>query len=264
MKPNLLALLLPGLLCGLLTIPGAQAQLAVVDGPLLQQTIANTYLAHRSLDVDRGIERNTDETARRLGDAGRVGQLAGAANVLQSLSPATTGPSPAGVPGTGLDAMTYDGNKLFRTIGSCITAPDGSTVNRNGESYRKFEAAHQTAANYLAVLKDTETRRQAVLDGLKATTEAVQQAPDLATVQKLQAVVTAQVAALNAIDGERMAALGGALVQSLDNNTDDAKQEQARKEDRGVDFQTASTQFARFLTPLSARASTTRAASSRR
>ena len=55
---------------------------------------------------------------------------------------------------------------------------------------------------------------------------------------------------MNAIDGERSVALGTVLVQSLDNNTDEAKQEQAFKEEGAADFSVASAQFTRFLTPV--------------
>jgi hypothetical protein len=211
----------------------------------LAQTIINTYLALEQRDLFREIKT-------QIGIASQVAQVAGAANVLQGLASGSAG-STSNDTCTGLGAMSYDGNKLFRTIGECIIAPDGSAVNRKLESYRKFEAAHQAVANYLALLKDTEARRHTVLDGIKATTEAIQKAPDLVSVQKLQAIASTQIAALNAIDGERSTALGAVLVQSLDNTTDESKQEQARKEERSVDFQAASKQFAQFLTPIEAR-----------
>jgi hypothetical protein len=214
----------------------------VEDPAVLAQTILNTYLAQDQLDIYKSMNS-------RLGDASTLKQVAGAANVLQGLqSSAASLDSATTCAGTG--AMLYSGNNLYHVIGERFTAPDGVTIDRNPASYRKFDAAHQSAARFLTVVQDTEPRRKAVLDGIKATTEAVQKAQNHAEVLKLQAVASAQIAALNAIDGERSIALGAVLAQSLDNNTDQAKQELALKEEKAADFSAATTQFARFLTPV--------------
>lgn len=254
MKNKLLVL---GLFAILTSVPRASAQWVVEDPAMLAQTLINTYIAQEQQQTLNGIGQSSREIERRIGDAGRIGTVSGAANVLQSLSASGTPNQGAGSPAAGSTC-----NELFRTIGDHIVAPDGTAVSRNANSYRKFNAAHQSAASYQAVLADTEARRQAVLEGIKATTEAVQKASDLATVQKLQAVASAQIAALSAIDGERSAALGTVLVQNLDNNTDDDKQEQARREERSVDLHSATKQFAQFLTPLGSRRAS--ASSSRR
>ena len=252
-------LILIGLFASLSSVPLASAQWVVEDPAMLAQTLINTYIAQEQQQTLNGIGQSSREIERRLGDAGRSGPVSGAANVLQSLSASGTS-TPGKDVGSPIAGSTC--NELFRTIGDHIVAPDGTAVSRNADSYRKFNAAHQSAASYQAVLADTEARRQAVLEGIKATTEAVQKAPDLATVQKLQAVASAQIAALSAIDGERSAALGTVLVQNLDNNTDDDKQEQARREERSVDLHSATKQFAQFLTPLGSRRAS--ASSSRR
>jgi hypothetical protein len=226
MKQNTLII---AILTGLL--PAALGQWVVEDPAVLAQTILNTYLAQDQLDIYKSMNS-------RLGDASTLKQVAGAANVLQGLqSSAASLDSATTCAGTG--AMLYSGNNLYHVIGE-----------RNPASYRKFDAAHQSAARFLTVVQDTEPRRKAVLDGIKATTEAVQKAQNHAEVLKLQAVASAQIAALNAIDGERSIALGAVLAQSLDNNTDQAKQELALKEEKAADFSAATTQFARFLTPV--------------
>lgn len=219
------------------------AQWVVEDPALLAQTVLNWYAAKEGLDVNQSMNR-------RLGDAAAVKQVAGAANVLQGLNASGSSPGSTTTTCTGVGAMLYSGNNTYRVIGERFTAPDGTTIDRNPDAYRKFDAAHQSTARFLAVVQETEPRRKAVLDGIKATTEAVQKAQNLAEVQKLQAVASAQIAALNAIDGERSVALGAVLVQSLDNNTDQDKQEQALKEEEAADFSAATTQFARFLAPV--------------
>jgi hypothetical protein len=222
----------------------SHAQWIVQDPTMLAQTLINTYIARDQLDIARSV-------ASRLGDAAILKQVPGAAAVLQSLRSASTeASSDSSKPCTGLGALSYDGNKLYQIIGESMTAPDGTVVKRQAETYKKFEAAHQTVNRYLEVIRETDARRSALLQGIKSTTEAIQTADSLAEVQKLQAIAATQVAALNSIEGARATALGAVVVQSLDNSTDQSKQERARAEERSVDFQTASASLARFLTPM--------------
>ena len=227
-------------LANLLLISSATAQWVVQDPAVLAQTILNTYLARDQVDSAKLM-------INHLGNAASVKTVAGAQSVLQAMAQ-NSGASLAEVQAscTGLGTLN-GGNQLYRPITGSITTPDGTTLQRRGDSYRKFEAAHQTAANYLRVISETESRRNTVLDGIKATTDAVQRAQSIAEVQKLNVIASAQIAALNAIDGQRSTALGDVLVQALNNNTDAAKQEQARVEDRAVDFKIRLRQVCRLI-----------------
>ena len=98
-------------------------------------------------------------------------------------------------------------------------------------------------------MHDTEERRQALRGQIKTTVAQLQSAETTAEVQKLQGVLTAHQAELAAIDRERDAALGRVLVVGIENQTDAARQEQARRDERRVDFRTASEKLGTLLTP---------------
>src|SRR5689334_10478221 len=122
-----------------------RAQWVVEDPAVLAQTLINTYLAHDQLDVARRV-------MTQLGDAASLKMVPGAAAVLQSLRSSSTAlPGDSSVPCTGKGALSYDGNKIYRLIGESMTAPDGTIVERKAETYKKFEAAHQTVSRYLEV-----------------------------------------------------------------------------------------------------------------
>ena len=224
----------------------ARAQWIVNDPTLLAQMVLNTYVSHQQLDTARLL-------VTQLGDAAAITHIPGADSILQSLGGRTAGGTLGDLQKvcTGQGVLRADANGFYRPIGDTVVAPDGTTIQRRVQPYRKFEAAHLAAANYAAVLSETQTRRDAVLQGIRATNEAVSRAATIAEAQKLAVVATMQLAALSAIDGERSAALGNVLVQCFDNKTDDAKQEQARLDDRSLEFKVASKKFTRFLTPVS-------------
>ena len=217
------------------------AQWVVNDPAVLAQTVINTYVAYEQSESIRKV-------ATRIGDASLVKDLPGAQAVSQSL--AKTDPSKApswDITYTGQGALNYDGNKLYATVGDRIVNPDGTVVERRADEYRKYESAHQNVAHYLSVLKETEGRRSALLQGIKDTSEAITSAKNIAEVSKLQGVAATQIAALSAIDGERAAALGSVMARSLANDTDTALQEKARTESRSIEMQFASKKFSGFL-----------------
>ena len=56
-------------------------------------------------------------------------------------------------------AMLYNANGLFRTIGETFTTPDGQTVNRPEAPYLPLAAVQKTTDNFLAVSADAAARR---------------------------------------------------------------------------------------------------------
>jgi hypothetical protein len=77
----------------------------------------------------------------------------------------------------------------------------------------------------------------------------LQTATTMAEVAKLTGVLNAQNAELAAIDREREAPLSRVLMQHIENQTDDARQALARREERVADFRAAAEKLATFLTP---------------
>ena len=220
--------------------PGA---LPVIDASVLAQVAQQVTLAGQQLD-----QLKTELT--RLGNPAAVGATMAPA-LMQMLSRTGVGQTDFELrtSATGSAGVAYDGDGLYRPPGEFITTSDGQQFPRPVEPYKKFDAVTRARAALEHVMRDTEERRQQLRAQIKSTVSQLQSAQTLAEVQKLQGALTAQNAELGAIDREREAALSGILVQSIENQTDAARQEQARRDEHLVDFRTAIDKLGRLLTP---------------
>ncbi len=133
-------------------------------------------------------------------------------------------------------AMLYNANGLFQSIGKTFTTPDGQTVNRPEIPYLPLAAVQKTTDNYLAVSADAATRRTALKQQIAATTTQLKPAATDAGVQKLNGVLTGLSAALNNTDYELNQASASALVQDIANRNDRQRQLEARKEQVQAEF----------------------------
>ena len=149
----------------------------------------------------------------------------------------------------GIASLFYDGDGLYSAPEDIIETSDGQVFPRDSEQYRKFDAVTQAKTALEDVMRDTEDRRQSLLAQVQATVTQLQTASTHAESQKLHAVLTAQGSELAAIDRERDAALSRVLVQHIENQTDEARQEQSRREERIIDFRSATEKLGTFLTP---------------
>lgn len=150
---------------------------------------------------------------------------------------------------SGLEGILYEAHGLYRSIDEVVTTADGVAFPRVIDEYRKFNAATRTRFALEDVMADTEERRQAVRDQILLTTMQLQASQSFAEVAKLHALLTAQSAELAAIDRERDAALARLLAQQAENQTDAARQDRARLEERMVDFRVATEKLGQFLRP---------------
>lgn len=98
-------------------------------------------------------------------------------------------------------------------------------------------------------MRDTQERRQALRQQVQQTLGQLQSASTMAEVAKLSAVLTAQNGELGVIDREREAAMTRVLVQHIENETDDARQKQARRDEQAAVWRAAGEQLGQFLTP---------------
>jgi len=57
------------------------------------------------------------------------------------------------------EAMLYNANGLFSSIGTTFTTPNGATVTRRETPYLPVAAVQKTTDNYLAVATDASARR---------------------------------------------------------------------------------------------------------
>ena len=176
---------------------------------------------------------------------------AGASQIIQSLGQTGVGKTWTEIRelADGVEAMLYDGHGLYRPIGKTITTAEGVQVERAPEDYKKYDALAEATQTLEAVIKDTENRRREVINQIKETTELLRTAQTVTEIQKHQGVLTAQATELGAIDREREAAMNRVHAQKIENDSDVVKQEEARKEERVVDFQAAQEKLGQFLIP---------------
>ena len=141
-------------------------------------------------------------------------------------------------------ALTYNDNGLYATVGSSFQTPGGQTVQRPADQYKKYAAINDTANNFVAVADNAAQRRAAIKDQIAQTDQQLQSASSDAEVQKLHAVLTSLNADLASTDDEVNQAVGSALVQDIQNRSDQQKQQQALAEQQNAEFHEAVSNYA--------------------
>lgn len=141
------------------------------------------------------------------------------------------------------EAMLYNANGLFTSIGTTFDTPNGATVTRREAPYLPVAAVQQTTANYLAVSTDATARRIALKEEIARTTEALRTAATDAEVQKLTGVLIGLSSALNNTDYEINQATASALVQDVANRNEVQRQIEAKKERQHAEFTEAVQQY---------------------
>ncbi|MCP5523232.1 MAG: hypothetical protein H7A46_16985 [Verrucomicrobiales bacterium] len=224
-------------------LPALHSQVAVFDASVFGQVIKDVQIATDQLQELQGL-------VERLGDPGDV-QLQPAVALMRSLGRLGVGVGLDDLQeaASGTDAVLYHAHGLYMPVQKVITTADGTEFPRDLDVYRKFDAIPRARSAMEDVMADTAKRRQRIRDQMLVTTAQVQISDNFAEIAKLHAVLTAQGAELAAIDRERDAAIDRVLAQQIENSTDAAKQEVARREERMVDFQVATQKLAEFLTP---------------
>lgn len=133
-------------------------------------------------------------------------------------------------------AMIYNGEGLFQSIGTTFTTPGGQKVTRQQTPFLPVAAVQKTTENYLSVASDATARRVALKNQIAATTEQLKAATTDAEVQKLQGVLLGLSAALNNTDYEINQATTAALVQDIANRNDAQRQIEAQKQQQNAEF----------------------------
>jgi len=133
-------------------------------------------------------------------------------------------------------AMLYDANGLFSSIGTTFTTPNGATVTRREAPYLPVAAVQKTTDNFLSVSTDATARRVALKEEIARTTTALKNATTDAEVQKLTGVLIGLSSALNNTDYEINQATASALVQDVANRNEAQRQIEAKKEQQHAEF----------------------------
>jgi hypothetical protein len=149
-------------------------------------------------------------------------------------------------------AMLFNGQGLFQSVGTTFTTPGGKTITRQQASYLPVAAVQKTTDNYLAVSADAAAHRVALKDEIAATTEQLKAATTDAEVQKLQGVLVGLSAALNNTDYEINQATASALVQDIANRNDAQRQIEAQKQQQHAEFAEAVQKYGQTFRLLNA------------
>jgi hypothetical protein len=132
----------------------------------------------------------------------------------------------------GTEALTYNANGLYQSLGATFETPAGVSWPRAEELYRKFAAVQRTSQNFQAVTDDVLMRRDSLRQTIATTTQQLQAATTDAETQKLTGVLVGQSAELAAVDREIDQAAAQLATQDIENRADRERQEQARREER--------------------------------
>lgn len=137
----------------------------------------------------------------------------------------------------GIEALQYNANGLYTSLGKTFTTPSGMELPRAEELYRKYGAIQQSSRNFQEVTDNVRSRREALREQIASTTQQLQAATTDAETQKLTGVLVGYTAELEAVDREIEHAAAQVATQDAENRADRERQEQARREERQAEME---------------------------
>jgi hypothetical protein len=234
--------------CGL-SISAVRAQLVVYDPASHTQQIIDQAqnLAKYVEMIDNQIQQINTLTSQlqelekyneAFGNPAKLLNITGVSGLVRDLRKTEVGQTIEQVQkvAQGVDALIYDANGLYHTIGKTFKTPAGAEIVRDDKNYRDNAAIQRTAQNYTNVFDDVRERRRVLKDEIAATTEKLQTATTDAEVQKLTGVLVGLNSALAATDKEIDHALSLTVVQDAENRNNAEKQIKARSEEQKAEF----------------------------
>ena len=114
---------------------------------------------------------------KAFGDPEQLLSIVGADELISSLGQSGVGQTISELQelATGVEALRYDANGLYGSLGETFTTPSGFQVPRAEKLYRKYGAIHQSSRNFQDVTDDVLVRREALRSEIAATPSS---APD--------------------------------------------------------------------------------------
>lgn len=175
---------------------------------------------------------------KAFGDPSKILNITGANGLIRDLQQTPVGKNIAELEraADGVEALTYDANGLYRSIGKTFNTPSGRAIQRTVADYKPFEAVNKTTENYTNVASDVLQRRKALKEEIAATTGKLQSSMTASEVQKLSGVLVGLNSALAATDKELDQAVAVSVVQDIENRNDREKQIQARMEEQQAEM----------------------------
>jgi hypothetical protein len=171
---------------------------------------------------------------KAFGDPEQLLSIVGADELMASLQQSGVGQTIGELQqlADGTQALAYDANGIYQSLGSTFTTPNGVKLPRAEELYRKFGAIQDSSRNFQAVTDDVLTRRESLRQQIGTTTEQLQASTTDAETQKLTGVLVGYTAELEAVDREIDQAAAQVATQDIENRADTERQNEARREER--------------------------------
>ena len=185
-----------------------------------------------------------------IGDPSTLLSIVGADELIDSINRSGVGQTIGSLQqlANGVDALRYNANGLYSSVGNTFTTFKGIQVPRAADFYKKFSAIDKAAGNYADVYDDVFDRRQVLKGRIADTTRQLQSATTDAETQKLTGVLVGQGTQLQAIDKEIDFAATQAVVQEIENRNDKERQSQARAEEKLAEFNEAMESYSKTFT----------------
>jgi hypothetical protein len=223
----------------------ANAQVVVIDPTAIAHNQANhvvdlaKYVEMVNNQI-RQINTMTQELqqvtayVKAFGDPSKLLNIVGANQLIGSLQQTGVGQTLTQLQRStnGLQALQYNGNGLYQSLGQTFTTPSGAQVPRLEDLYRKYGAIQDDSRNFQSVTTDVLARRANLRNQIASTTTQLQAATTDAETQKLTGVLVGYNAELATVDHEIDNAAGQVLTQDAENRADKERDNQARREER--------------------------------
>jgi len=223
----------------------ANAQVVVIDPTAIAHNQANHVvdLAKYVQMVNNQLKQINTMTqelqqvtayVKAFGDPSKLLNIVGANQLIGSLQQTGVGQTLTQLQrsANGLQALQYNGNRLYQSLGQTFTTPSGAQVPRLEDLYRKYGAIQDDSRNFQSVTTDVLARRANLRNQIASTTTQLQAATTDAETQKLTGVLVGYNAELATVDHEIDNAAGQVLTQDAENRADKERDDQARREER--------------------------------
>ena len=244
----------------LFALPAARAQLIVEDIASIAQDAVNQvvdlakYVEMVSNQVEQ-INTMTQELqqtvayVKAFGDPATLLEITGVNELMSELDLSGVGRTLGELRRTasGIQSLKENATGLYQSVTDLSRS--GIQVPRVSDFYKPFAALENASLNYTTVYDDVMQRRQVLKGQMVGTLDALQASSTDAETQKLQGVVTAQAAQLQALDQEVVSATSQAVVQDIANRNNERKHEQARSEAIAADRHDAMKKYGTMLVP---------------
>lgn len=182
---------------------------------------------------------------KAFGDPEQLLNIVGANELIGSLQTSGVGETITALQqsANGIQALRYNGNGLYTSLGQTFTTPGGMQLPRAEELYRKFGAVQNSSQNFQKVNDDVLSRRENLRGQIASTTQRLQASTTDAETQKLTGVLVGYNAELETVEREIDHAADQVVTQDAENRADREREEQARREERQAQMEESSRRY---------------------